>query len=74
MTLLEVGFRYVLPPADREVRALDRLRQVYGVQKIRFDEKARVIRVEYDASRLSEYDIAALVRASGIGIRSKLEG
>jgi hypothetical protein len=73
MTLLEVGFYYGLPPGDREIRALDRLRQVYGVQKMRFDEKAHLISVEYDASRLSECEIAALVRASGMDIRSKLE-
>jgi hypothetical protein len=70
MTLLEVAFHYGLPPGERELRALDRVRQVYGVRKTMFDERARIISVEYDASRLTEDDIAALLRAAGMDIRA----
>jgi len=72
MTLLEVTFTYGLPPGERELQALGRVRQVYGVRKTWFDEKAHTIRVEYDASRLTEHDIAALLRNAGIDIRTEL--
>lgn len=68
MTLLEACFNYRLPPGERELGALDRIRQVYGVRKMRFDERARIIRVEYDASRLTEHDIAGLLRVAGMEI------
>jgi hypothetical protein len=72
MTLVEVTFYYGLPPGERELQALDRVRQVYGVRKTWFDEKAHTIRVEYDASRLTEHDIAALLRNAGMDIRAEL--
>ena len=74
MTLLEVAFHYGLPLGEREFGALDRVRQVYGVRKTMFDERARIIRVEYDASRLTEDDMAALLRAAGTDIRARLAG
>jgi hypothetical protein len=72
MTLFEVTFYYGLPPGERELQALGRVRQVYGVRKTWFDEKAHTIRVEYDASRLTEHDIAALLRNAGVDIRAEL--
>ena len=71
MTLLEVTFSYGLPPGERELQALGRVRQVYGVRKTWFDEKAHTIRVEYDASRLTEHDLAGLLRNAGVDIRAK---
>jgi hypothetical protein len=71
MTLLEGHFSYGQAPSEREVRALDRVRLVYGVRKISFDENAHIVRVEYDASRLRESDITVLLRAAGIDIQIK---
>jgi len=72
MTLLDVIFTYGSPPDERELRALDRVRQVYGVRKTSFDEKVHTVRVEYDASRLTEDDITALLRNAGLDIRTEL--
>jgi hypothetical protein len=72
MTLLEMTFYYGLPPGERELRALDRVRQVYGVRKTWFDEKAHTIGVEDDISRLTEHDIAALLRNAGVDIRAEI--
>ena len=58
MTLLEAAFSYASPPGERELQALNRVRQVFGIRKTWFDEKARIINVEYDASRLTQQDIA----------------
>ena len=54
MTLLDVVFKYGTPPGEREMMALNNAWEVYGVRKIKFDEKERTIRVEYDATRPSE--------------------
>ena len=72
MTLLDLTFSYGSPPGERQLRALDEVREVYGVRCISFDEKAHTIRVEYDASRLSENDIAALLRDAAIDLREQL--
>ena len=53
MTLLDVVFKYGTPPGEKEMSALNNAWEVYGVRKIKFDEKEHTIRVEYDASRLN---------------------
>ena len=36
MTLLDVAYRYVSPPDQATMRALDNVREVYGVRRIDF--------------------------------------
>jgi hypothetical protein len=72
MTQLEVRFRYGTTPGEREMRAIDNLRDVYGIRRVSFDEKERIIRVEFDASRLKDFTVAALLRRAGIDVREKL--
>ena len=64
MTLLDVVFKYGTPPGEKEMGALNNAWEVYGVRKIKFDEKEHTIRVEYDASRLSDGEIAAIARGN----------
>jgi copper chaperone CopZ len=54
------------------MRAISALTEVYGVRKIRFDESASTVHVEFDASRLKEPAVAALLRNAGLDIREKL--
>lgn len=68
MTALDVVFRYGTVPGEAGSRALASLRDVYGIRRVRFDEKERTIRVEYDASRLSEKTVAGLLRRAGINL------
>jgi hypothetical protein len=68
MTLLERNFLYGLPPGPRELRALDQVRNVYGIRRISFNEQMHSIRVEFDASRLSAADVAALLRDAGMQV------
>jgi hypothetical protein len=72
MTQLEVRFRYGATPGEREMRAIDNVRDVYGIRRITFDEKQRSVRVEFDASRMKEPTVAALLRRAGIDVREKL--
>ena len=72
MTQLEVAYRYGTAPGEPEMRALNNLREVYGVRRITFDEKEKTLRVEFDASRLKEPVIAGLLRRAGVDLRERL--
>jgi len=52
--------------------ALGTARQVYGVRRIKIDEIAKTIRVEYDATRLNKPVVLQLLRRSGIDIVEEL--
>ena len=72
MTQMEVAYRYVGPLGELTMRALDDVREVYGVRRITLDEKQQLIRVEFDASRFKEPVIAGLLRRAGLDIQEKL--
>jgi hypothetical protein len=72
MTAVEVAFRYENIPGPMEMRAIDTLRDVYGIRRVVFNEKEKTVRVEYDATRLQEDVVAALLRRAGIDLGEKL--
>jgi len=72
MTQLEVAYRYLAPPTEATMRALDNVREVYGVRRIVLNESERIIRVEFDASRFKEPVIAGLLRRSGLDLGERL--
>ena len=72
MTMMEVSFRYENSPTEAIMRAIDSVREVYGVRKISLNEKERIARVEYDASRLKEPVVANLLRKAGLAVGEKL--
>ncbi len=73
MTQLEVLYRYAAVPGEAEMRAIDSVREVYGIRRISFNEKERTVRVEFDASRMKEPVIAGLLRGAGIDLQEKLQ-
>jgi hypothetical protein len=68
MTQLDVLYRYGSQPTERAVLALSKVRDVYGVRRMAFDEAGKTVRVEYDASRLTEAVINQLLRRAGLDI------
>lgn len=66
MTAVDIAFQCRMTPTERQMSALDVAREVYGVRKISFAEKEGTISIEYDISRLTSADIAALVHGAGI--------
>jgi len=72
MTTIEVSFRYANSPTEAIMRAIDRVREVYGIRKVSLNEKERIARVEYDASRLKEPVVANLLRKAGLAVGAKL--
>ncbi len=72
MTYLEAAFRYQSTPRENELRAIDGMREVYGIQRVQFNEKERTVRVLYDASRMKADAVAKLLRQAGIDVQEQL--
>ena len=72
MTYLDIVFSYVSLPGERELQAIDNMREVYGIRRVRFNEKEKTVRVEFDASRLNQDAVAKLLRNAGIDVRDQI--
>ena len=72
MTLVNSNFYYRVPPQENTWRAIDDIRDVYGIHGLSFDDKSHTIHVEYDASRLTEGDVAALLRDAGVDLQGRV--
>lgn len=72
MTYLEVVFGYETLPGERELRAIDGMREVYGIQRVRFNEEEKSVRVLYDASRMKQDAVAKMLRQAGIDVREPM--
>jgi hypothetical protein len=72
MTYLDVLFRYGATPGETELRAIDGMREVYGVRRVQFNEQERTVRVEFDASRMKADGIAKLLRQAGVDVREQV--
>lgn len=68
MTQLDVMYRYGAPPSEAAMMALSRVREVYGIRGLVFNEADRTVRVEYDATRLTEPIVHGLLRRSGLDV------
>jgi len=68
MTQLDVVYRYGAPPSESAILAMAKVREVYGVRRMDFDQAGKTVRVEYDASRLTEPVIHQLLRRAGLDI------
>jgi len=72
MTALDVVFRLGRPPGAPEMQGIYQVREVYGIRKVSFDGDENTVRVEYDASRLAESTVSALLRRAGLDVRDKV--
>jgi hypothetical protein len=72
MTSVEILFRTAASPTETVARALASVREVYGIRRLTFDQAARSLRVEYDATRLNAAAVAKLVRQAGLEIDGEL--
>lgn len=68
MTALDVTFRYAGKLEAEQVRALNETFGIYGMRRMEVDEKQQAITVEYDATRLSNDIVAAILRRSGVAV------
>jgi hypothetical protein len=72
MTQMEVAYKYAGPPNEAVMRAIDSMREVYGIRRVSFNEKQQTVRVEYDASRFKEPVVANLLRKAGVDVLERL--
>lgn len=72
MTPTDIAYRYGRAPGMAEMRAISALTEVYGVRKVSFDEAANTVRIEFDASRMNEENVAALLRRAGLDLTDRL--
>ncbi|HYV75088.1 MAG TPA: hypothetical protein VFB24_12590 [Candidatus Binatia bacterium] len=72
MTTVDVMFRYGMPPTESVMSAFGQMSNVYGIRRLQLNESDKTIRVEYDATRLTEAKIEGLLRAAGFDTTEKL--
>jgi hypothetical protein len=72
MTYLDVVYRYGNPPTEREMRAIDAMREVYGILLVQFNDSERTVKVRFDASRLKEDAVSSLLRRAGVDLTDRL--
>jgi hypothetical protein len=46
MTTMDITFRYLVALGPRQLRAVDSVREVYGIRRLRLDEVRHTILVE----------------------------
>jgi hypothetical protein len=73
MTSVDVVFKYLYAPTESVMRAMDNVREVYGIRRIRFNEADRTVRVEYDATRMNQDTVAALLLRTGLELGDRLQ-
>jgi hypothetical protein len=71
MTYLDLARRYRALPTESTMRAVDAVREVYGIQRIQFNDKDRVVSVRFDASRLNQESVLSLLRRAGLDIEER---
>ena len=74
MTQVDVVYRYGAVPTEAAALGIARLREVYGVRGLAFDEAAKTVRIEYDSTRLSEPVVHQLLRRAGLDVTERVIG
>ena len=72
MTQLDTMYRYGHPPSEATGMALGKVREIYGIRNLYLDEAAHTVRVEFDASRLTDDVIHGLLRRTGLDLRERV--
>lgn len=67
-THLDVLFRYDLEPTEAALMALGKVREVYGIRRLRLNPQDKTILVECDFTRLARDVVARLLRGAGVDI------
>jgi hypothetical protein len=72
MTQLDVMYRFGAQPNEYVAKAMAKVREVYGIRALQIDEAARTVRVEYDATRLTEPIVHQLLRRTGLDVTEQV--
>jgi hypothetical protein len=72
MTQLDVMYQYGAAPTEAAMMALAQVRKVYGIRHVQVNETEKTVRVEYDATRLTEPIVHQLLRRSGLDVLDRV--
>jgi hypothetical protein len=69
MVSVEAVFHYAGVPSESEMLAISKMREIYGVRRVEFNEIEQTVLVDYDSTRLGLNDISRLLRHAGIVLK-----
>lgn len=72
MTLVEVTYDLQSPLRPEQLRALASFANTYGLRRFQVREGLNQISLEYDASRLTETEVAHVLRCARIPVERKV--
>jgi hypothetical protein len=72
MTTVEIVFAYGKHPDESVMRAVNNVREVYGIRRILFHEAEHTVRLEYDATRLTSAAVHQLLRRAGLDLTREI--
>ena len=73
MTTVDALYTFASLPHESSIVAINGIRDVYGIRSLVIDERAKTIRIEYDATRFSEPVVRQLLRRAGLNILSEVD-
>jgi hypothetical protein len=71
MTKVQLQYDLVRPLTDHDALAIGDVNSVYGIERVQLASSLDRLQVEYDASRLSEKDVEAVLQRHGLPIQRK---
>ncbi len=71
MTKVQLEYDLVRPLTDHDAAAVADVHSWYGIQRVQLAPSLDRLKVEYDASRLSEKDVEAVLQRFGLPIQRK---
>ena len=74
MTAVEITFRYQGQLRTELLPHTQEQHGYFGIRRIRLDEARKLITVEYDATRLDEKGVEAVLRRVGLPVVEQVKG
>jgi hypothetical protein len=71
MTKVQLEYELVRPLTDDDAAGIGDVHSYYGIERVQLAPSLDRLRVEYDASRLSEQDVEAVLQRYGLPIQRK---
>jgi hypothetical protein len=72
MTLVDITYELQSPLNQEQLHSLGSFANTYGLRKFRVDDDKKHLSFEYDASRLSEAEVAHVLRHARIPVTRKV--
>ena len=71
MTNVQLEYELVRPLTDQDADGIGNVHSWYGIERVQLAPSLDRLMVEYDASRLSEKDVEAVLQRFGLPVQRK---